>query len=132
MEAVKEAMQRCGYIEKTGTGTGDIVKQCLQYGLKKPLFKDDDNDFKTIIWRKETQEISRNESENSPKVTEKVTENQRKLLLIIKQNPSVSQDEIATIVGISRIHVNKNMKKMEQKGIIKRVGPDKGGHWEVK
>ena len=44
----------------------------------------------------------------------------------------MSQDEIATIVGISRIHVNKNMKKMEQKGIIKRVGPDKGGHWEVK
>jgi predicted HTH transcriptional regulator len=132
---IAEAMQRCGYIEKTGTGTGDIVKQCLQYGLKKPLFQDDD-DFKTIIWRKETQEISRNESENSPKVTEKVTEkgteNQRKILLIIKQDPSVSQDEIATIVGISRIHVNKNMKKMEQKGIIKRIGPDKGGHWEVK
>lgn len=47
---IAKPMQRCGYIEKAGTGTGDIVKQCLDYGLKKPLFEQD-GDFKVIIWR---------------------------------------------------------------------------------
>ena len=24
-----------------------------------------------------------------------------------------------------------NIRKLREKGIIKRIGPDKGGHWEV-
>ena len=65
------------------------------------------------------------------KVTEKVTENQRKILSAITQNPQVSQVQIARTVGISRTHVAKNLKKLAEMGLVKRVGPDKGGHWEV-
>jgi ATP-dependent DNA helicase RecG len=27
--------------------------------------------------------------------------------------------------------VERNIKKLQEKGLLKRVGPDKGGRWEV-
>ena len=38
---------------------------------------------------------------------------------------------MANIVGISRQSVAKITKTLQTKGIIQRVGPDKGGHWEI-
>jgi ATP-dependent DNA helicase RecG len=32
---------------------------------------------------------------------------------------------------LTRDGLNWNIRKMKNKGIIKRVGPDKGGHWEI-
>ncbi|MCD4788846.1 MAG: DUF4062 domain-containing protein, partial [Bacteroidales bacterium] len=46
-----EPMYLTGYIERMGTGTGDIIRLCKENGLKEPDFAQDDV-FKTIIWRK--------------------------------------------------------------------------------
>ena len=39
-----------GYAERLGTGTADIIKQCLAIGLKPPTFSQTDN-FRAIFWR---------------------------------------------------------------------------------
>ena len=44
-----------GYIEQLGTGTTDIIDHCLEYGLRKPEFHQDDN-FRVVLWRPEVQE----------------------------------------------------------------------------
>ena len=44
-----------GYIEQMGTGTTDIIDHCLEYGLRKPEFHQDD-DFRVVLWRPEVQE----------------------------------------------------------------------------
>lgn len=49
----------------------------------------------------------------------------------IKQNQFISQTEIAKELSIARETVNRNMKKLQEQGIIKRVGADKNGHWEI-
>jgi len=38
---------------------------------------------------------------------------------------------MADSIGIIRRTVAKHIKSLQEKGIIKRIGPDKGGHWEV-
>lgn len=45
-------MYLTGYIERMGTGTGDIIRRCTEKGLKTPEFIQE-NDFKVIIWRAE-------------------------------------------------------------------------------
>jgi len=65
------------------------------------------------------------------KVNEKVNERQRKIIAIVADNPHITQSDLVSKLGISLVHVNKNMKKLQGLGIIRRVGPDKGGHWEV-
>jgi len=39
-----------GYAERLGTGTADILKQCLAIGLKPPTFSQTDN-FRITFWR---------------------------------------------------------------------------------
>ena len=64
-------------------------------------------------------------------VTVKFTANQKKILEEIKKNPFVTQEELAEIVGITRKSIIENMKKLQNQKIIKRVGADKNGHWEI-
>ena len=45
-----EPMYLAGYIERMGTGTGDIIRLCNEEGLKEPEFIQEE-DFRTVIWR---------------------------------------------------------------------------------
>ena len=65
------------------------------------------------------------------KITVKITANQQKIIGVIKENQFITQEELSSIVGIARLNINKNMKKLQEQGIIKRVGADKNGHWKV-
>ena len=65
------------------------------------------------------------------KATEKVTETQQRIIETLKSHPYATQSELADIIGISRIHINKNMVKLQNMGFIKRIGADKNGHWEI-
>ncbi|MEK6867637.1 MAG: Rrf2 family transcriptional regulator [Nanoarchaeota archaeon] len=49
---------------------------------------------------------------------------------LIEKNKSISAREIAECVGISQRAVEKHLAILKKKGIIKRVGGAKGGHWE--
>ena len=65
------------------------------------------------------------------KVTQKVTINQQKILNLIKENPFITQEELSKIIGITRKSVISNMKKFQDVGLIKRIGADKNGYWQV-
>ena len=49
----------------------------------------------------------------------------------MKNNPFVTIDYLCEICGLTRDGLNWNIRKMKNEGLIRRVGPDKGGHWEV-
>ena len=61
----------------------------------------------------------------------KVTVNQQKILNVINENPFVTQEELAQIIGLSRKSIIQNMKKLQENGLLKRVGADKNGRWEI-
>lgn len=65
------------------------------------------------------------------KITVKITVNQKKILDAIKQNPFATQEELSKIVGIAKLNINKNMKKLQENGIIERIGADKNGEWKI-
>ena len=55
----------------------------------------------------------------------------QKIVMLISASPDITLSEMASQLGMSRNGVDKNIRKLKEKGIIRRVGPDKGGHWEV-
>ena len=87
--------------------------------------------IRVTVRKAEARDTEKDTDRATEKVTEKVTENQRKILSVVAQNSQATQEEIAQMVGISRVHTAKNLKKLAEMGLVKRVGPDKGGHWEV-
>ena len=69
--------------------------------------------------------------ETEKKVTVKVTQKVTVILNLIKENPFITQEELSEIVGIARKSIISNMKKLQENGLIKRVGADKNGYWQV-
>lgn len=77
------------------------------------------------------EEIIVTENKVTQKVAQKVTVNQQKILDVIKNKPFITQEELASIVGIARKNIISNMKKLQENGLIKRIGADKNGYWQV-
>lgn len=77
------------------------------------------------------EEIIETEKRITVKVTQKVTVNQQKILNLIKENPFITQEELSKNIGIARKSIILNMKKLQDAGLIKRIGADKNGHWQI-
>ena len=54
-----------------------------------------------------------------------------KILELIAADSQISAPKIAMALGISTRAVEKQLRMLRETGIIRRVGPDRGGHWEV-
>ena len=54
-----------------------------------------------------------------------------KILETLGMKPTCTYDELSEKLGISRRAITKQIKKLRDAGKLRRVGPDKGGYWEV-
>ena len=61
----------------------------------------------------------------------KITKNQQKIIDLIAQNPYIVREQIARKIGISVTSVSNNLKKLSEKSIIKRIGSNKKGYWQI-
>ena len=77
------------------------------------------------------EEVTVKSLENHSNKISDITQNQQKILNIIRENPFISQKELAQKLSIARETVNRNMKQLQEQNIIRRVGADKNGHWEI-
>lgn len=75
--------------------------------------------------------VTRNVTVNSENISVKLTQTQKDILNLIKENPCITQNEIASKLNIARETVNRNMKKLQQEKIIQRLGADKNGSWKI-
>ncbi|MDD3042334.1 MAG: winged helix-turn-helix transcriptional regulator [Methanosarcinaceae archaeon] len=60
-----------------------------------------------------------------------INESQSKILFLVQNHPAISKTELANQLGINPSVVQKNLNTLKKKGFLKRVGPARGGHWEI-
>lgn len=87
--------------------------------------------FMLDVILKTIREIIGTEKKITQKINVKITANQKKIIRAIKENPFVTQEELSQIVGIAKLNINKNMKKLQEQNLIERIGADKNGKWVV-
>ena len=66
------------------------------------------------------------------RVGSKLVENRLRIILLILEDEKITKNRMSEILNISETAIDKNILKLKKLGIVKRVGPDKGGHWVVK
>lgn len=54
-----------------------------------------------------------------------------KIIEQIQNNPQITMTEIANVTGYSRSWVAKTIKRLQEQNIIKHVGSNKNGYWEI-
>ncbi len=65
------------------------------------------------------------------KYPEDLTATALNILKLLEQDNALTRNQLAEKLGVSPDTIKKNVEKLKQKGILQRIGPDKGGHWEI-
>ncbi len=65
---------------------------------------------------------------SSPKSSPK-TEDQ--IIEFLRQNASITTEELGKAIGVSKRAVLKQVDKLKEQGRLRRIGPPRGGHWEI-
>ena len=115
------------YVEEVGSGTNKIVQWCRDWGLPDPIFEYTGTSVVVTI-KKAQANAKKNELpriETTQKTTQKIIEE-------IKRNPQITRKELAVIIGLTEDGVKYHLNILQKKGLLHRIGPDKGGHWGLK
>ena len=128
-----------GFIESWGRGYEKIRRAFESEQLQFPTFEQVRGGMLSTIPRERfvsinngTTQKSGQETESGTETTEKTTQKTtEKILECIKQNPFISRKELSELCGITPDGIKWQLKSMQAHGQIIRIGPDKGGHWEV-
>ncbi len=136
---IAHAFFRTGDIEAWGRGIDKIRDACREHGADFPDF-DAESDGLSVEFHgtppaddgsagagQETRAAER----LVEGLVEGLVESQKQILMLILDNPSISKREMADKVGISTTAIDKNLTALKKKGLLERVGPDRGGHWKV-
>ena len=65
------------------------------------------------------------------KIGGKVTENQSIIIKEITKDKHITAKMLSGLVGISERKIKENIRTLKEKGLLKRIGPDRGGYWEI-
>ena len=85
--------------------------------------------FRIVIWRPDPiTNMGGNLAEGPQKTPQKTPQ---KILASIRANPFVGTQAMADMIGVERSTVARAIAKLKRDGVLRRIGPDKGGHWEV-
>ena len=103
---------KAGYIEAWGRGIQKIIAGFVDAGHPEPTFEELAGGIQVTLY----------------KSSEKSSE---KSLDLIKRNPKISASEMAKKLDITQRAVEKILAKLKKEDKIKRVGPAKGGYWQV-
>ncbi len=97
--------------------------------MPEPTYEEAGGSFVTVFHNSKQGDGGQKTGEKTVEMAvEKTVE---KIIAIIKANPQITQKELMDKTGLTRRGVEWNLKKLKTEKRIGRIGPDKGGHWEV-
>lgn len=85
------------------------------------------NEVPNKVPNKVTSKVTRKLRDAHPDIANEAWE----ALDIIIENPEASAAYVARIMGVSDRMIRKHIRQLREAGIIRRIGPNKGGKWEV-
>ena len=132
-------MKILGYVNRFNRGIARVQQELTENGNSKARF-----DVKNLTAFKVTvmnalasgDASEKNEEKDSEKTREKFREKTRektreKIVNLILNDNFITTESMANEIGITIKGIEYHLAKLKQQGIIKRIGPDKGGHWNI-
>ena len=130
---ISDVFHRLKFMERRGSGLKKILKEYEEKEL--PEFYSEQQFFTVILKNKNyiDDRTTPNTTPNTtPITTPNITEKEKLIIKLIKDNPRVTVKDIVELVGDITIDgVKYNLKRLKEKGIIKRIGSNRKGYWEV-
>jgi len=113
--------------ERTGSGIQLIYQAWKEQNWSEPKYTEKFEPDRTVLTLNFT---GSSDPINDP-VNDPVNKIQSDILNLLKKNNSATYAQIARTVDISEATVKRNLKKLHELKLIKRIGSNKTGRWEV-
>jgi predicted HTH transcriptional regulator len=115
-----------GFAEQSGHGVPIIVSE---YG--RDAFSFENNMLKVSIrFSYEPDQVEGRKERERKMLT--LTENQQNIINYVRDNPDATQEDIANWTGLSLSGTKKNMRFLQEIGLLERSGSKKYGMWKIK
>ncbi len=128
---IAEIFRDVRVMERYGRGISGAIKHTKDYGLPEPEITEVSGGFEVCIFSKEFTTKKTREETREETMEETMEETREEIIRMIKENPKITMKELANKIGISDKGIEWNIRKLKDSGILKRIGPTKGGHWEI-
>ena len=112
-------------VEQLGTGIIRILKS-----YSKDIYEFSDN-FIRVNFKFRTNESLFTTPRDINTNKENLSKTQENIINLIKENNQITQLEISKNLGINKTTVTRNLKKLKEKNIIKRIGDIRNGKWII-
>ena len=133
---IAEVFFRAGFIEVWGRGIAKINSALANAGLPRPAIEENAGGLQLTFRNKKVNDHKndhksdhKNDHKNEPE--NEVEKRFQKILHAISINKSVSIVELSKLIKISEKTISRDINKLKELKRIKRVGPLKGGFWEI-
>ena len=110
---------RINMVEQVGSGIGRIEKELKNAGLPKPVYKTEG--LFTVVFQRTTQKTSE-------KTTQKTSE---KIMILVAKHPEITILDMSKYIGVTERSIERNIKRLKEQGVLKRIGSDKKGLWQI-
>jgi len=112
-------------------GLGSGIKRALDAWPRIDFTDDRDGCLFTVkVHRKPVEELAL--AQSPPKASGKTSgKTSGKIVFALKTDPSLTIPELASMIGVTERSIERNIQKLQAQYRLRRVGPAKGGHWEV-
>ena len=145
---IADMFQRMDLMERRGSGFRKI-RDAYQYSPnfrvdRMPRFSSDATDFNVVLpnlnygvnmvdFQSETatKTITKTTTKTITKGDATITKDDWAILQIIRENPTVTAEEIGDKLGLTRAGAIYHINKLKTIAKIRRVGTPRNGHWEV-
>ncbi len=108
-----------------GTGINKIRTLLKAAGLPAPHFEF--GDFYTVVFYRK-QYLPQVEEKTSGKSSGKTA---GRIIKLMGENSLITIPELAETLGVTTRAIEKQISKLQKNGQLKRIGPAKGGYWQV-
>ena len=115
-------MGQLNLIEQTGHGVPLIVSK---YG--RNVFEITDNFITVTI----PYAVVSSTHSNGSSTKIELTKSEQKVLNALKENINITVAQLGELLDIKQTAINIAIKGLKEKGVIKRVGSNKTGYWEI-
>ena len=113
---------RMHLVERIASGIPRMREAMREANLPEPIFHTEG--MFTVSFMRPVKTMEKTMEKTSEKTSEKI-------LRLIETSPQITIDELADQLGRSTRSIEMQLQKLKEKNKIERIGPDKGGYWQV-
>ncbi len=118
------AFYETGLVEKWGSGTNRIIEECRKLGLPEPEWREQQGIVLSLRKDRLTEDFL---------LEQDLSDRQLQAVAYVKKRRRITNQEYQELVGVKKRTASDELRELEEKGILERVGSTgKGTYYKIK